>query len=298
MTENAETEMQGAVETDPQAANNQPDPEVSVEGLMGDAHSEGREAKTEAKPDFEPDPAKGERPESIPEQFWDKDKGEIKTEALAKSYADLRKEFNKQKGGKKEDKALETSEEYLKDYEVPKEYETEDGVKSLDRIRDIGSDDPVIVSFSKAAHKFGLSKDQFNGIVGEVLSGANDMLPEPFNRDAEMEALGGEDKALPLIQTNQKWLLHKHKNGVLNEDQYKYALEFGTTAIGVETLNKLRVDSGEKPIPMGASVNTGIKTPDEAAAMMSDPRYKEDSPAGNAYRAEVEKEFKKIHGET
>ena len=292
--EAVETEMEGAVQTDPQDANKQPDPGVEVEGLMGDSHKEN--------PEVEPEPqeeSQAERPDSLPEQFWDKEKGELKSESLVKSYLDLRKEFNKvkkEKGGKNE-KALETSEEYLEDFEVPKEIETEDGVKSLDRIRDLPNDDPVVVSFSKAAKKYNLSKEQFTGIVADVLAGANDLLPEPFNREAEMEALGGEEKAIPVIRTNQKYLLHLHKNGVLNEDQYKYALDFGATAIGVETLNKLRVNAGEKPIPTGASVNTGAKTQDECAAMMNDPRYNEEGPAGDAYRAEVEAEFKKTYGE-
>lgn len=288
-----ETEMEGAVQTDPQDGNNQPDPEVSVDGLMGDAHKEGKEPEPETE-----EPVKGERPESIPEQFWDKDKGEIKSESLAKSYSDLRKQFNKlQKDKGKSEKALETAEEYLEDFEVPKEIETEDGVKSLDRIRDLPNDDPVVVSFSKAAKKYNLSKEQFAGIVTDVLAGANDLMPEPYNREAEIEALGGEEKAIPVIRTNQNYLLHLHKNGVLNEDQYKYALDFGATAIGVETLNKLRVNAGEKPIPTGASVNTGAKTPDECAAMMSDPRYNEEGPGGDAYRAEVEAEFRKTYGE-
>ena len=288
-----ETEMEGAgaVETDPQDVHKKDDPEHTGEGLMGDAHRDDQDPDPEKKDD---EVQAGERPKDIPEQFWDKEKGILKAEALGKSYADLRKEFNKLQKSKQNGKALDTAEAYLEDFQTPTEYENEEGEKvNLDRIRDIPTDDPGLVAYSKAAKKWGLSKEQFEGVMLDVLAGSNDGLPEPFNRQAELDALGGEDKALPVIQTNQRWLLHLHKTGILNEDQYKYSLDFGTTAIGVETLNKIRVNSGEKPIPVGASVNLGAKTPDELAAMMDDPRYKAETPAGNAYRAEVEAEYKK-----
>jgi hypothetical protein len=289
-----ETVLEGSPSIDPQDANNQPDPEVDVEGLMGDSHKEGGEPEPEAEQDGETEG----RPEGIPEKFWDNKKGEIRSEALAKSYDDLRKEFNKLKGGKgKDPKAPENAEDYLAEFETPKEIETEDGVKALDRVRDIPSDDPALIAFSESAKKYGLSKEQFNGIIMDVLAGANDQLPEPFDREAEMSALGGEEKALPFIKTNQNYLLHLHKNGVLNEGEYKYALAFGTTAVGVQTLNKLRINSGEKPIPVGATATTGAKTPDECAAMLANPLYNEDTPAGEAYRAKVEAEFKRTHGE-
>nr|AKH47351.1 hypothetical protein TMO_0051 [uncultured marine virus] len=289
------------IQADPQDKNNTPDPTPSdKDGLLGGAADEEAGKNKDPKaPDPNEDP-KGDRPDHIPEQFWDKDKKEVNTEAMAKSYTDLRAEFNKvqkEKGGKP-GKALESPEAYLTDFETPSKAKGEDGQEiELDRVRDIPTDDPALIALSKVAKAKGWSKEDFNDVITEVLAAANGNLPEPFNRENEITALGGEEKAIPMIRTNQGWVLHLHKNGILNEDQYNHALNFGKTAIGVETLNAIRVNSGEKPIPTGASVNTGAKTPTECQAMMADERYSKDGPEGDAYRAEVDAAFLETYGE-
>lgn len=49
-------------------------------------------------------PAKAEKPEWVPEKFWDAEKGEVRTEALAQSY----KELESKQGGKQEEKPKES----------------------------------------------------------------------------------------------------------------------------------------------------------------------------------------------
>ncbi len=295
----AAAEMDGGKPADPQDKNKEALTDPGVEGLMGDGVAEGDAGKKdEGDGEGEGAPA-GDRPEDIPEQFWDKEKKAVKAEAMGKSYKDLRNELNKLKQeGKKDPKALEKPEEFLQDYEAPKTFKDEKGDdQDLYRIGNIEKDDPALKVFSEVAAKAKLTKDQFNIIVSKFLGGIHGMLPEPFNRDTEIEDLGGEEIAGPLIKINQGWLTHLHKNGILNEDQFKYSLIFGETAIGVEVLNAIRVNSGEKPIPKSASVNTGIKTPDELQAMMADPRYGKETAEGKAYQEEVDAEFKKTHGE-
>src|SRR5687768_2714090 len=41
------------------------------------------------------EPTKPTRPDHIPEKFWDADKGEVRLEAMAKSYAELEKSKGK-----------------------------------------------------------------------------------------------------------------------------------------------------------------------------------------------------------
>jgi hypothetical protein len=63
--------------------------EVATKGgveMTGKAASAGDPAPTE-KPAAEP--AKPAKPEWLPEKFWDADKGEVRAEALAKSYREL-----------------------------------------------------------------------------------------------------------------------------------------------------------------------------------------------------------------
>jgi len=291
-----ETVMEGSPSVDPQDANNQPDPDVKVDGLMGDSHKDNG-AEEDAEPEAK-ETKSGERPEGIPEKFWDAKKGEIRSEALTKSYDDLRKELNKLKSGKGKEKAPESAEEYLEGFETPKEVEGEDGeMIQLDRVSDIPTDDPALVAFAEASKEEGLTTKQFNNIFMKVLVAANGAMPEPYNREAEMDALGGEEKAIPFVKTNQNYLLHLHKNGVLNQGEYEYALAFGSTAVGVQTLNKLRINAGEKPIPVGATATTGAKTPDEVAAMMDDPNYGKETDAGRALQAKIDAEYKKLYGE-
>lgn len=48
-------------------------------------------------------PSKAEKPDWVPEKFWDAEKGEVRTEALAQSY----KELESKQGGKQEEKPKE-----------------------------------------------------------------------------------------------------------------------------------------------------------------------------------------------
>lgn len=273
-------------------------------GLMGKAAAGEEPPKpdeppvhpAEAPPEPKPTPT-GERPEFLPEQFWDTEKKEVNLEEFAKSYAEVRNQNNKllQIGG---GKPLETAEEYIKDFVPPTRGRPgADGEvgSPLDRFDEgLQGNDPVFLAAAKAAKKANLSKKQYDEFIYTFMEESNELLPEPLNEEAELEKLGSD--GIKLVKTNANWINALKANGVLNQDQYDLLLDFGGTALGVELTNALRVNSGEKKIPLGGSVNTGVKTPDECAAMLKDPRYNEDGPAGDAYRAEVEAEFAKTHG--
>lgn len=66
----------------------------------------------EADDDEEEAPVKPQRPESIPEKFWNAEKGELDTEALLKSYGELEK---KQSSAAPEEPATTTTEEAPQD---------------------------------------------------------------------------------------------------------------------------------------------------------------------------------------
>lgn len=265
-------------------------------------------SSSETAPDFTGDPAQGadpskapstvERPTDVGEQFWDPVKGEVRVDSLAKAYNDGRKQNNKllqQLDGK--GIAPETAEDYLKDYTPPHRSRPSGDQKegdTLDRFGNLEASDPMIVAMSKAAKNANLSKGQFDDFVQDVLESINPLLPEPFSAEKEMSMLGKNGKQL--VDTNKSWIDRLASRGVLNESQYKLMLKFGSTAEGVLLTNSLRMDNGEKPIPVNASVATGQKTPDECSAMMADPRYNQDGPVGDAFRAEVEKEFAQTYG--
>lgn len=294
--------IDGAPPADPNAAPPAP-PAPAVPGLMG------QQAAGEPAPPAEPvhpaegdpkpqEPARpGERPEYVPEQFWNVEKKEVDLEAFAKSYADVRNQNNKllQDGP---GKPLETAEEYLKDFVPPTRGRAgangEEG-SPLDRFEEgLDAGDPAFQAAAKSAKEAQLSKKQFDDFIFAFMENSNALLPEPLNVEKEMEKLG--EGGMAMVQTNVNWVNSLKSNGILNEDQHKLLYEFGSTALGVELVNALRTNSGEKPIPVNASVNAGAKTLAECQAMVADDRYREEGPVGDAYRAEVDAAFAKTVG--
>lgn len=239
----------------------------------------------------EPDDKASDRPENIPEQFWDAEAGEVKTVELAKSYSDLRKQFNQlqnDKGEVPEDQA-----EYLTNFE----FKREDG--KTDNIPDIADDDPGLAAAAAAAKNAGLSTSQFASFVNDFLQAIDpalsDAMPEQVDLDAEIAKLGGKEKAIPVIKANAMFIRTMVDSGTFSEAEAEYAKKFAETAVGVSVLNKLRVNTGEAPIPMNVIVTEGAKSEADIQKMMADDRYKAQGSEGDAYRAEVEEEIARMN---
>jgi len=239
-----------------------------------------------------------ERPDWYPKNYWDEEKGEGRDKDLGEGYTKLRAEYNKlqqEKGGGAPEKA----EDYLTDYKPPHRSRPAEGQKdgdALDRYGELDSSDPAFVALANFAKKGDMSKANFEEGMQTLMEELHPILPEPFDAESEKAILGeGADK---IIETNRDWIDTLMRNGVVNEDEFNLLLGFGGSALGVQLTNKLRLNSGEKPIPikLNGNANTGRKTPDECQAMMADPRYYEDGAAGDTYRAEVDKAFADTYG--
>lgn len=277
--------------------------EKSADGLLASANKKEDPPASETAPETDPlkteEPGTiAERPAYIAEQFWDAEKGVLKDEALATSYNDLRKDYNRVVQ-EKDEKAPEKPEDYLTDYKPPHRSRPTDDQKDgdvLDRFGELEATDPVFIAMSKAAKHANISANQFNSLMQVAMEELHPILPEPFNAEKEKAILGeGADN---IIQTNRDWIDTLVRNGVVNEDEFNLLLAFGGTALGVQLTNKLRLNSGEKPIPikLNGNANTGRKTPDECQAMMADERYHADGAAGDAYRNLVDKAFAETFG--
>lgn len=250
-------------------------------------------------PPEEKDPEKpsvdGERPENIPEKFWDAEKKSIKTDSLVKSYTDLEKQYGKLKNDK-QDPVPESVEDYTKDFKMPAlERKNGEETEKADRIAAFEKDDPALQGFAKAAKNHGLSKKQFDGMLGDMLFEFNGLMPEPYDEKAEMDALGGESKALAVIDINQKWLNRLEKTNTIDAEEKNFLMDLGGTALGIRTLNKIRQQTGEKHIPVHTVVSgNGNKTRDELYALRDheDWNSKDDSKK-KAYRQYVDSEYNK-----
>lgn len=295
-------ESSGQTETTAPENNSNGNSQDPSAGLLANAGNGNGEQHTDSeKSDGETAVESGaiaERPSYIAEQFWDNDNGKLKDQALANSYNELRKEFNKLSQGKV-DKAPEKAEDYLVDYKPPHRSRPTGDQKDgdlLDKFGNLDSSDPVFIAMSRAAKQANISTGQFNDLMQVVMEELHPIIPEVFDAEKEKELLG--DGANNIIQTNRDWINTLARNGVVNEDEFNLLLGFGATALGVQLTNKLRLNSGEKPIPtrLNRNANTGTKTPDECQAMLEDERYHKDGPAGDAYRSQVDKAFVETFG--
>lgn len=239
----------------------------------------------------------GDRPEFLPEQFWDPKSG-ANLEKLAKSYSELRGAHNKllnDKGGKVE--VPEEAAGYLEGFEVQRTMGEGENASELKNVKEFGNDDPALVAAAEAAKKAGLSKDQFGTFASSFLHLIDGLVEAPLDVNAEIDALGGKEKAIPLIKTNKMFIETMARSGQFSEEEAAFAQQFAKTAVGLRVLNKLRVATGEKPIPSSGEVygGSGAKSEAEIQAMMNDPRYKAATPQGDAYRAEVAEEIDKLN---
>ena len=88
-----------------------------------------------------------ERPENVPEKFWDAEKGETRVDDVLKSYGELEGRFGSFTGAPEEDYAVGLSDEMK-----------EQGVE-------LNADDPVLQEAMKLGKEMGLSQDGFNKFI-------------------------------------------------------------------------------------------------------------------------------------
>lgn len=222
------------------------------------------------------------RPEGLPEKFWDEEKGEVRVDALVKSYLELEKKFSKTMPlpESEEDKLnlLRT----LGTPETPEDYE-------VDVSHGLFSIDPEVNS---RLHAKGLTPEQMQevyNLAAEKMVPMIAALAGDFQADREIERLieffGGEEK---WRETSRQLLAFGKKN--LPEDVLE---SLSSTYEGVISLYRMMKsqDTGMKKDGETAAA-TGEK---ELHAMMRDPKYWRDRDP--AYVAKVTEEFKKLYGE-
>lgn len=217
----------------------------------------------------------GERPDYLPEQFWNKDTKQPNIEALAKSYKDTRAAHDALKGAKAPAKAEDYKFEAAKDA----------------KYGEIKADDPLMTVFRAAAHKHGIPQEAFQGIVSEVLAGIFEGMPEPMDPAKELEKLGKNGQAV--VDNVVGWITGLETGGTLSKDEADEMIRIGASANGIKALSKIMARAGEKPIPLdSAPAGEGLPSKEELYAAVRDPKYQTDP----AYRAKIDEQFKKVFG--
>lgn len=219
---------------------------------------------------------KPQRPEDIPEKFWDPEKGEVRVEAMNKAYKDLEAKLSN-KGKAPDEYKLELDDEAKKIF----------GEEAADK-------DPLISWFKEYAKENNFTQEMFDSAfqgfaakAAEVM--AANAVPE-IDQKAEREKLGKDASAI--IKNHTDFLQGMYKRGEVNDEQMQEILILTETAAGMQALSALRAHYGEKQnIPLNLKGGGGAKSSAELQAMMADPKYGQDTEYTSMVDAEYEKKY-------
>lgn len=201
----------------------------------------------------DPAPARpAARPADVPEQFWDPEKGQLRSAELVKSWRDLRGKVSAGRG------------------EVP---ETAEGY-ALPVLEDlpadlVAKDDPLWKAVSAKAHAAGVTQQQLQALAEPYLRGLAEartsQSPEAqaeavkATRQAELAKLG--PNGLALVRDIGGWVNGLASRGSLTASEAA-ALRSVSTADGVRAIAKLRELTGHLPIPTQALDPDGMSQKD------------------------------------
>ena len=140
----------------------------------------------------EPEAAEpAERPDHIPEQFWDPEKGETNVDAMANAYRELRKKMDSGK------------------HKVPEKYDT----SQVEALEGLDPDDPVLTDFLALAKDQGLDQGQFEELTKFYLDAQGEIADKiETSRVEEMNKLGRN--ADGIIKSMDAWLCVPLEQGV------------------------------------------------------------------------------------
>lgn len=202
------------------------------------------------------------KPEYLPDNFWNPDKGEPDLEGMAKSWRDLRAKISQGK------------------HNAPA-----DGKYDVSAFGDGAEENQMAKTITGWAKENGLSQAQFDDLVSQLQTNAKEMMAgEIIDPAEEVKQLGPNGQAI--INGMVDWARGLVKKGVWSADDFEEFKIMGGTARGLNALMKIR-EAYEGRVPIETAPVEGAPSKEELYAMVGDPRYKTDA----AYRQKVERMF-------
>jgi len=198
-----------------------------------------------------------ERPDYYPEKFWDEDGPDV--EKLAKSYAELEKQF---KQGK---------------HKAPEEYD-------LSSLEDAGlyAEDDVMDIYKDWAKDNGISQKAFEDLAQAVLSTAKEGQEEmAVNHQEEMNKLG--ERAQEKIQMAERLLL---KAPLSNNEREAMAHSLNN-ADAINAFLKYHQAITNENIPIQSAPSAPEITREDLESAIADPRWQSDP----AWRSKIERQW-------
>ncbi|HEY8612093.1 MAG TPA: hypothetical protein VIL69_12460 [Roseomonas sp.] len=208
-------------------------------------------------------PARPERPEEVPEKFWDAERGALRVDALLKSYRELEKKLSARFAPPGEDAPEEELLRFRRAMGVPDTAEE----YAVEPKHELVGPDPEI---NAALHRAGFTPPQVQLVYDlaaerllPIVAEAASQFEAERQRDRLRSEFGGEERFRRMAKQLAAW-------GRANlPDEVVTALS--TTADGVIALHRM-MEKGEPALVRRAEAPEGM---DEAALrrMMRDPRY-------------------------
>ena len=265
-----------------QAENIEPVEEVKEDkGLLGNAQTEHEAKKDEpiGEPETIPHLAEdvkekiAEKPDYVPEKFWDNDKGKTREEEVFKSLSELEKQFSQGK------------------HKAPENYD--------DKIlADAGydKDDEIVGAYTKWAKDNKISQKAFDDLAGSIIGMAGEReQEEKINSEREVEKLGPNAKEI--ISQNLEWKESLERKEIITKEENDLLNEWGATAQGNLLIRKFRgMINGKESLPTISSTDLPESLDEFNSRMqeaMSDERYGNDA----AYTRKIELEYERRHPE-
>lgn len=208
-----------------------------------------------------------EKPDYIPEKFWNEEKGPD-FENMAKSLTHLERKLGEK---------------------APEQYDT-----AVFEDANIPSDDPLASFFTDWCKQNGVRQSSFNELAQKVIG------DQVLDGEATQQSIAEEKKLLgenaeAIIRSNIKWADGLYKKGVISEAELEEIDYWGGTAAGSTLLQKLRAMTGENvSIPTQAVAVNGQSKEEfdsEIQEMMRDPRYGVDKSYTNTVERKFEQRF-------
>lgn len=162
-----------------------------------------------------------DRPNNIPEKFWDSTSRTTNVDAMADAYSSLEKSFTQKTDDLRQE--IETERfanrpETKDDYSIPE-------IEGID----FSSDDPLLTFWKEQAHSQGLDQSGFEAGIKAYHEAVVNVAP---NYDAELKKLG--EDATTRIDAVKAW-----SETSLSENTQRYLSQIATTAEGVTAIEEL-----------------------------------------------------------
>ena len=225
-----------------------------------------------------------DRPEYVPEKFWDTDRNEIKVEELSASYNSLEKKL-----GMRTDelsKQIRTDIEQEAKTAVPEKYEIVMPEIPKEINVEVNEEQELLKEWSSICRENNLSQEVFNRGVNAFVNNEIAGLP---NLNAEMEILG--DNAKSRLEAAELWT-----KKYLSNEAYDTMSKLASTADGVKAIEEIMNITKSKPLPNANTVVDAELDETDLRSMMNDPRYYDPSKRDEAYYNKVTKLCEKKYG--